>query len=225
MNLEQERKNKQQTEKLFFGTPQEVAPFVYKLYQQHVPPKKVEKMLKNSEYGFDTYALDMELINKKIINDIYNGDAYRGESKEIFFSPQEVAFIADYCDFKLDPEVAKKAKGKENIRNLLCAYLAISRYDDYESGWINYHTKRIFALSGMGKLPEKVKNEVVNALVKEGLVQLKVVGKKNPILCYKLEWREAEAEEDSYTFTLTPDMGTKTFVAEMDKIFKNLLTD
>ena len=50
-----------------FSTPQDVAPFVYKLFKQKVPRRKVEKILKNSNYTFDTYALDMDLIIKKCL--------------------------------------------------------------------------------------------------------------------------------------------------------------
>ena len=207
---------------LKFTNPKDVAPFVYKLFKQKVPRKKVEKILKNSEYAFDTYALDMDLIIKKILTDVYGGEAYKGEEKEISFSPQELAYIKDYCDTKLTPEIIEKAKGKDKVRNLLCAYLAISRYDDYESGWINYHTKKIFSLGGFSKIPEKIKNEIVNTLVANGVVQLKVIGKKNPILCYKLDWRDEETPErteQNYTFVLAPDTASHTFVSQIEKFF------
>ena len=206
-----------------FSTPQDVAPFVYKLFKQKVPRKKVEKILKNSNYAFDTYALDMDLIIKKILADVYGGEAYKGDEKEISFSPQELAYIKNYCESKLTPEVIEKAKGKDKVRNLLCAYLAISRYDDYESGWINYHTKRIFALGGFSKVPEKIKNEIVNNLVANGLIQLKVIGKKNPILCYKLDWRDEitpEACENNYTINLAPDTTSHGFISQIEKFFK-----
>lgn len=210
-----------------FSTPQDVAPFVYKLFKQKVPRRKVEKILKNSNYTFDTYALDMDLIIKKILADVYGGEAYKGDEKEISFSPQELAYIKDYCDTKLTPEIIEKAKGKDKVRNLLCAYLAISRYDDYESGWINYHTKRIFTLGGFSKIPEKIKNEIVNNLVANGLIQLKVIGKKNPILCYKLGWRDEETPEpieENYSLLIAPDTTCKEFITNIEKFFKKLLT-
>ena len=206
-----------------FSTPQDVAPFVYKLFKQKVPRRKVEKILKNSNYTFDTYALDMDLIIKKILADVYGGEAYKGDENEISFSPQELAYIKDYCENKLTPEIIEKAKGKDKVRNLLCAYLAISRYDDYESGWINYHTKRIFTLGGFSKIPEKIKNEIVNNLVANGLIQLKVIGKKNPILCYKLDWRDEETPEkleQNYTITLAPDTTSHGFITQIEKFFK-----
>lgn len=205
-----------------FSTPQDVAPFVYKLFKQKVPRRKVEKILKNSNYTFDTYALDMDLIIKKILADVYGGEAYKGGEKEISFSPQELAYIKDYCDTKLTPEIIEKAKGKDKVKNLLCAFLAISRYDDYESGWINYHTKRIFTLGGFSKIPEKIKNEIVNNLVANGLIQLKVIGKKNPILCYKLSWRNEETPkklEQNYTITLAPDTTSHDFISQIEKFF------
>lgn len=205
-----------------FSTPQDVAPFVYKLFKQKVPRRKVEKILKNSNYTFDTYALDMDLIIKKILADVYGGEAYKGDEKEISFSPQELAYIKDYCENKLTPEIIEKVKGKDKVRNLLCAYLAISRYDDYESGWINYHTKRIFTLGGFSKIPEKIKNEIVNNLVANGLIQLKVIGKKNPILCYKLDWRDEETPEkleQNYTIILAPDTTSHGFISQIEKFF------
>lgn len=206
-----------------FSTPQDVAPFVYKLFKQRVPRKKVEKILKNSNYAFDTYALDMDLIIKKIISDVYGEEAYKGDEKIIFFSPQELVYIKDYCDTKLTPEIIEKAKGKENIRNLLCAYLAISRYDDYESGWINYHKKKIFSLAGFSKISEKIRNEIVMSFVTNGVIQLKVIGKKNPILCYKLTWRDEETPEtivENYAITLAPDTTSHGFISQIEKFFK-----
>lgn len=206
-----------------FSTPQDVAPFVYKLFKQRVPRKKVEKILKNSNYAFDTYALDMDLIIKKIISDVYGEEAYKGDEKIIFFSPKELDYIKDYCDTKLTPEIIEKAKGKENIRNLLCAYLAISRYDDYESGWINYHKKKIFSLAGFSKISEKIRNEIVMSFVTNGVIQLKVIGKKNPILCYKLTWRDDETPEiieENYTITLAPDTTSHGFISQIEKFFK-----
>ena len=210
-----------------FSSPSEVAPFVYKLFKQGVPRKKAETIIRNCEYTFDTYALDIKLIINKIMSDVYGGEAYKGDEKEISFSPQELDFINNYCESQLTPEIIEKAKGKEKIRNLLCAYLAISRYDDYESGWINYHTKKIFNISGFSKVPEKIKNEIVNSLVAAGLIQLKVIGKKNPILCYKLNWRDSltpELTDENYSLLMAPDTTSKEFITDIEKIFKKLLT-
>lgn len=220
-------KNNKINTSITFSSPSEVAPFVYKLYKQNVPRKKAEKIIRSSTYDFDTYALDMDLILNKIMSDVYGGEAYKGDEKEISFSPRELSFINDYCETQLTPEIIEKAKGKEKIRNLLCAYLAISRYDDYESGWINYHTKKIFNISGFSKVPEKIKNEIVNSLVAAGIIQLKVIGKKNPILCYKLNWRDVQAPyaiQDNYSLFIAPDTTSKEFVTDIEKIFQKLLT-
>ena len=201
-----------------FSSPESVAPYVYKLYKQGVPRKKVEKILKGCNYAFDISHMDTEGIVKIIINDVYSQKAYKGEEKTLPLFQEEVDFISNYLKSKHQTIEESFSKYEKNITNLLYSFLLYSRYDDYESGWINYNRKRIFDLAGMSKIAEKVKNAISNMLVGDGVLSFRVVGTKNPILCYKLNWRveiDAQPKEEIY---LAPDSTSKNFISQIELI-------
>ena len=59
--------------------------------------------------------------------------------------------------------------------------------------------------------------------VSNGLLQLKVIGKKNPILCYKLTWRDEITPEHrvpNYTIVLAPDTTSHNFVTQIENILQ-----
>lgn len=206
---------------IIFSSPQQVAPLAYKLYKSGVPYKKAERIIRNANYNFDTSHLDLDLIINKILSDIYSNRAYQGETKEIHIYPKERLFIQKYCENCVAPDLIKKIKGIDKISLLLYSYLVFSRYEDYESGWINYNVKKIFALAGLSRLSEKIKNEIVQSFISHEIIQLKVVGKKTPILCYKLPWRENEENNEFDIVTISPLTNAQDFAQQMNSLMQN----
>lgn len=194
-----------------FDAPNDLAPYVYKLYKEGVPRQKCKEMLLNSSFTFDTRSLDIPAILDIVVNDIYDQNAFCGPDIVIDFSFREREFILKYCDkFKED---------KTSILNLLAAFLAFSRYDDYETGWINYNKKKIFTLAGLSKMPEKTKTTILNTLVADNIIQFKVIGKKNPILCFYLPWRDVTApqlEDVCCMISIAPDTTSKEFLQQLN---------
>jgi len=206
------------TSPLVFESPSDIAPFAYQLYKKRVPRKKTEKIIKSAEFKFDTSNLDIPAIITLVIQQVYSGEAYKGEEKTISISSQEKGVIVNFATENPSPLV----KHPEAVKNLLIAYLANSRYDDHESGWVYYNMKRVFTEAGLQKLTTKEKNELVNFLITKDIIKLKVVGKKNPKLCYKLEWRDeimADATSADCLITMGPDYSAKAFLEQIKNIF------
>lgn len=206
------------TSPLTFESPSDIAPFAYQLYKKRVPRKKTEKIIKNAVLKFDTSNLDIPAIIALVVQQVYSGEAYKGEEKTIGISLQEKMVIANFVAENPSP----LTKYPDAIQNLLISYLANSRYDDHESGWVYYNMKRVFTEAGLQKLTTKEKNELANFLVTRDILKLKVVGKKNPKLCYKLEWRDeimVDAANTDYLITMGPDYSAKAFLEQIKNIF------
>lgn len=201
---------------LVFKDPSEIAPFVYALYKKKVPRRKTEKIVKGATLNFDTSNLDIPAIVAALVQDIYSGSAYKGEEMEVRISQKELDYIKTFVQQHPSPIV----KAPHIIEHLLLSYLANSRYDDHESGWVTYNKKRIFTEAGLQKLSEKEKTEVINILVHNEALKLKVVGKKNPKLCYFLSWRDGtmiEADKSVLEIKMTPDYSSKNFLSQIEK--------
>ena len=133
MSTENEKDNltKPSSTGVVFSSPQSVAPFVYKLFKQGVPRKKVEKMLKKCNFTFDVTHLDTEEIVKIIVNDIYMQKAYKGTEKTLLVYKKEIDFIKNQVnDANKLAALDIMSKHKKNITHLLFSFLVYSRYDD-----------------------------------------------------------------------------------------------
>ena len=198
-----------------FNSPSEIAPFVYTLYKKRVPRKKTDRIVKGATLNFDTTNLDTEAIISLVVQQVYSGEAYKGEEKDIPITNKEMEYITAFAQEHPSP----LPKKQDAIKNLLISYLANSRYDDHQSGWVYYNTKRVFIEAGLQKLSPQDKNGLVNILVANGAVKLKVVGKKNPKLCYKLEWREDGFKDEDIAGIVrkTPDYSSKSFLEQIKR--------
>ena len=198
-----------------FKAPEELALFIRQLYIKGVPRKKVNKVLTDCKFLFDTSHIDTNDVIDLIIEDVYSGLAFKGEAKELNISYKELDFILQHQNQHSD----LVPKHPNYFRDLLFALLVYSRFDDYETGWINYNRKRIFDLAGLSRLSEAKKNSLDNFLSTEEIVKLRVVGTKKPILCYKLPWRDVDDISDerrATCFTLSPEMTSKEFIKQID---------
>lgn len=75
-------------------------------------------------------------------------------------------------------------------RKILYTLLVLSKYNDHPSGWIKYEKDFIFELWGL-KLSNKQKTELLNQCCEDG-IELSVVGSKNPIICFKVKFRDID---------------------------------
>lgn len=76
----------------------------------------------------------------------------------------------------------------EADRKILFLLFAISKYDNHPTGWIKYNRDLLFNFWGM-KLTKPKKSEVIKRCCEIGAIDLRVIGSKNPIVCFKVNFR------------------------------------
>ena len=189
MELEQQKKP------VVIKTPEELAPYAFSLYQRNVPKETAKEMLLKATLDFDTYSIDIPAVIDIILQSIYSGESYKGETKLIPVFLSEKQFIEQQAE-TISAIIPIKTK---IIFNFLLSCLVNSRYNDHETGWVVYNKKRIFAEAGITKMSNKEKATLLQALVSAGLLKMRVIGKKNPKLCYRLEWRHQILPDDNAT--------------------------
>ena len=76
----------------------------------------------------------------------------------------------------------------EADRKILFLLLAISKYDNHPTGWIKYNRDLLFNFWGL-KLTKPQRSEVIKRCCEIGAIDLRVIGSKNPIVCFKVNFR------------------------------------
>ncbi len=76
----------------------------------------------------------------------------------------------------------------EADRKILFLLLAISKYDNHPTGWIKYNRDLLFNFWGL-KLTNPQRSEVIKRCCENGAIDLRVIGSKNPIVCFKVNFR------------------------------------
>ena len=183
---------------LTFASPEELAPYAYSLYEAGVDQDQAKSILLAAALGFETYDIDLPAVVDIVLNSIYSGEAYSGETKVIPILPTELEKIANFSQ-QISQNISINS---EIIFKTLLSFLAYSRYNDHSTGWVTYNEKRIFTEANLLHMLPKQKTTLLNAMVDAGLLQVKVVGKKNPKLCYRLDWRESVMPDEWETAKL-----------------------
>ena len=198
-------------DRIFLNAPEDLAPYAYSLYQASVPKDVAKEMLLNATLNFETYAIDLPAVVDIVLDSIYSGEAYKGDINLIPVFLSEKQFIEQ----KAEEISAIISINSQIIFNFLLSCLVNSRYNDHETGWVTYNKKRIFAEAGITKMPQKEKNLLLQTLVNAGLLQMRVIGKKNPKLCYRLEWRQQITDasaNNSILLRITPQYKENSLV-------------
>ena len=78
--------------------------------------------------------------------------------------------------------------GNEADRKILFLLLAISKYDNHPTGWIKYNRDLLFNFWGM-KLTNPQRSEIIKRCCEIGAIDLRVIGSKKPIVCFKVNFR------------------------------------
>ena len=183
---------------IILSSPEELAPYAYSLYEAGVEQDQAKAILLAAGLGFDTYDIDLPAVVDIVLNSIYSGEAYRWEEKVIPILPSELETISKFSQ-QLSQNISIKY---EIIFKTLLSFLAYSRYNDHATGWVTYNAKRIFTEANLPNISPKDKTTLLNAMVEADLLHVKVVGKKNPKLCYRLDWRESVMPDEWETAKL-----------------------
>ena len=179
------------TNKVVIKKPQDVAQMINSLRADGMTDGSIKELLLENEREFELddklfeKALDLLLVAELPIN-------LSGDERLINITQREYDFINQIQDVE--------------VRLLFTVLLYCARENWHPTGWIKYDEQVVMQLGGFKN--HKKFLEITQKAAKQGL-DFRVVGSKNPILCFKLSW----FDEDSYDrFTCSLSDLLRTFV-------------
>ena len=140
--------------------------------QKGVDVLQILETLENYEIKFEIKGVKIEEIVRLLVAINPPSKKERQEEFEIYES--EVRYL--------------QSVKNEADRKILFLLLAISKYDNHPTGWIKYNRDILFNFWGL-KLTNSQRSEVIKRCCESGAIDLRVIGSKNPIVCFKVNFR------------------------------------
>ena len=181
------------SDKIKIKSPKEVGKIISSLRAEGMTDGSIRETLIEAEKEFE---LDDKLFERAVdllLNSALLESQPVGEMM-IDISQQEYDFISQISD--------------RDVRVLFAVLVYCARRNWHPTGWIKYDEQKVMELGGFKN--HKRFLEITQRASKQGL-DFRVVGSKNPILCFKLNW----FDEDSYDgFTCSLSDLLRTFGEE-----------
>lgn len=181
------------SDKIKIKSPKEVGKIISSLRAEGMTDGSIRETLIEAEKEFE---LDDKLFERAVdllLNSALLESQPVGEMI-IDISQQEYDFISQISD--------------RDVRILFVVLVYCARRNWHPTGWIKYDEQKVMELGGFKN--HKRFLEITQRASKQGL-DFRVVGSKNPILCFKLNW----FDEDSYDiFTCSLSDLLRTFGEE-----------
>lgn len=181
------------SDKIKIKSPKEVGKIISSLRAEGMTDGSIRETLIEAEKEFE---LDDKLFERAVdllLNSALLESQPVGEMM-IDISQQEYDFISQISD--------------RDVRILFVVLVYCARRNWHPTGWIKYDEQKVMELGGFKN--HKRFLEITQRASKQGL-DFRVVGSKNPILCFKLNW----FDEDSYdVFTCSLSDLLRTFGEE-----------
>lgn len=174
-----------------FQNLEEVRTFVSFLHSSCYPYEQIVEKLKSKHWYFS----EADIIKNKIIPVLITmatSQKYRNNPQQIILYKSEMKILSDIT--------------QPLSRKFLYAALIQAKQNYHHSGWIKYDRDSFFNVWKIKTLTEKEKVEAVNICYDKGLIDFRVIGSKNPLVCYQVPFMAFEGEiqcsileEDKYT--------------------------
>lgn len=140
--------------------------------QKGVDVSQILETLEKYEIKFEIKGVKIEEIVRLLV--AINPPSKKEKQEEFEIYESEVRYL--------------QSVKNENDRKILFLLLAISKYDNHPTGWIKYNRDLIFNFWGL-KLTNPQRSEVIKRCCESGAIDLRVIGSKNPIVCFKVNFR------------------------------------
>lgn len=172
------------TNRVVIKKPQDVAQMINCLRADGMTDGSIKELLLESEREFE---LDDKLFEKALelllVAELPNN--LSEDERLINITQREYDFINQIQDVE--------------VRLLFTVLLYCARENWHPTGWIKYDEQMVMQLGGFRN--HKKFLEITQRATKQGL-DFRVVGSKNPILCFKLSWFDEDGY-DRFTCSLT----------------------
>lgn len=142
------------------------------LIQQGLNTSQILEILEKCEMKFELKGVKIENIVQVLVKMYPPQKKEKQENFEIYNS--EVEYL--------------KNVGDATERKILFLLLTISKHDNHPTGWIKYNRNLLFKFWGL-KLTSPQKSAIINRCCKNGAIDLRVIGSKNPIVCFKVNFQ------------------------------------
>lgn len=140
--------------------------------QQGLDVSQILETLEKYEIKFEIKGVKIEEIVRLLVT--INPPSKKEKQEEFEIYGSEVEYL--------------KKVGDATERKVLFLLLTISKYDNHPTGWIKYNRDLLFKFWGI-KLTNPQKSAVINRCCKNGAIDLRVIGSKNPIVCFKVNFQ------------------------------------
>lgn len=181
------------SDKIKIKSPKEVGKIISSLRAEGMTDGSIRETLIEAEKEFE---LDDKLF-ERAVDLLLNSALLESQPVDemmIDISQQEYDFISQI--------------GDRDVRILFAVLVYCARRNWHPTGWIKYDEQKVMELGGFKNHTRFL--EVTQKASRQGL-DFRVVGSKNPILCFKLNW----FDEDSYdVFTCSLSDLLRTFGEE-----------
>ena len=140
--------------------------------QQGLDISQILETLEKYEIKFEIKGVKIEEIVRLLV--AINPPSKKEKQEEFEIYASEVEYL--------------KGVGDATDRKVLFLLLVISKYDNHPTGWIKYNRDLLFKFWGL-KLTNPQKSAVINRCCKNKAIDLRVIGSKNPIVCFKVNFQ------------------------------------
>ena len=140
--------------------------------QKGVDVSQILETLENYKIKFEIKGVKIEEIVRLLV--AINPPSKKEKQEEFEIYESEVRYL--------------QSVKNEADRKILFLLLAISNYDNHPTGWIKYNRDLLFNFWGL-KLTNSQRSEVIKRCCESGAIDLRVIGSKNPIVCFKVNFR------------------------------------
>lgn len=140
--------------------------------QQGLETEQILETLEKYEIKFEIKGVKIEEIVRLLV--AINPPSKKDKQEKFEIYESEVRYLQS-----VENEVDRK---------ILFLLLAISKYDNHPTGWIKYNRDLLFNFWGF-KLTNPQRSEVIKRCCENKAIDLRVIGSKNPIVCFKVNFR------------------------------------
>ena len=140
--------------------------------QKGVDVSQILETLEKYEIKFEIKGVKIEEIVQLLV--AINPPSKKEKQEEFEIYESEVCYL--------------QSVKNEADRKILFLLLAISKYDNHPTGWIKYNRDLLFNFWGL-KLTNSQRSEVIKRCCESAAIDLRVIGSKNPIVCFKVNFR------------------------------------
>ena len=140
--------------------------------QKGADVSQILETLEKYEIKFEIKGVKIEEIVRLLV--VINPPSKKEKQEEFEIYESEVRYL--------------QSVKNEADRKIPFLLLAISKYDNHPTGGIKYNRDLLFNFWGL-KLTNPKKSEVIKRCCESGAIDLRVIGSKNPIVCFKVNFR------------------------------------